>query len=162
MVRKKQPDKTDNVIDAISRAKEEVTSLKEELESWHDGMEGTNLENTQKYCTLEDAISELDEIKTELDSFGYGDLPEDVDMVVWKPLPRKASRAARASYAAVILESAAIVLAEWEDKHPEPGEDDEKAGEQWDIHVGACKELAADLDAQAERLQGVEFPGMYG
>lgn len=39
---------------------EEVTLLKDELEQWRDGMEGTNLENSATYEKLNEAIDELD------------------------------------------------------------------------------------------------------
>lgn len=52
-----------NVIDII----EEVNILKEELEEWKSNLEGTNLENTTKYEQLEEAISGLEEIESQLE-----------------------------------------------------------------------------------------------
>jgi chromosome segregation ATPase len=52
----------------------EIESLKDEIEQWKSGMEGTNLENTQKYqdlssCydTLETGIDALQNIDSSLD-----------------------------------------------------------------------------------------------
>jgi len=37
----------------------EIESVQEELENWRDGMSGTNLENTDKYSELEEAIDSI-------------------------------------------------------------------------------------------------------
>lgn len=43
----------------------EIESLLEEIQSWHDNMEGTNLESTGKLSELEDCVSELESIETD-------------------------------------------------------------------------------------------------
>jgi hypothetical protein len=46
----------------------DLDGLKEEVENQRDNMSGTNLENTQKYSTLDEAADALDSISQELDN----------------------------------------------------------------------------------------------
>ena len=46
----------------------DLDELKEEVENQRDNMQGTNLENTQKYSTLDEAADTLDSISQELDT----------------------------------------------------------------------------------------------
>jgi hypothetical protein len=48
----------------VEGAVSELLSLGEELEDWKSGMEGTALENTEKYSTLDDAASQLQCVET--------------------------------------------------------------------------------------------------
>jgi len=50
-----------HAVDAVRDAASDVGEVKEELESWKCGMEGTNLENTEKYGQLDEAVNLLDE-----------------------------------------------------------------------------------------------------
>jgi hypothetical protein len=53
----------------------EVDSLFEEIESWAEGMEGTNLENSFKYEQLEECkqyLEEIQDILSGLESFEGG------------------------------------------------------------------------------------------
>ena len=53
----------------------EVDSLFEEIESWAEGMEGTNLENSFKYEQLEECkqyLEEIQDILSSLESFEGG------------------------------------------------------------------------------------------
>lgn len=45
----------------------ELESLTEEIQSWRDGMQGTNLENTEKYSTLDETASTLENIEPSID-----------------------------------------------------------------------------------------------
>ena len=53
----------DDALQLCQDAKEEVDSLFEEIESWADGMQGTNLENSFKYEQLEECMQYLEEIQ---------------------------------------------------------------------------------------------------
>lgn len=61
----------------IKNPTSELSELKEELEGWHDNMSGTALENTQKYQTLEDAVSILDDVVNNLEMIDQN--PEDAE-----------------------------------------------------------------------------------
>ena len=53
----------DDALQLCQDAKEEVDSLFEEIESWADGMQGTNLESSFKYEQLEECMQYLEEIQ---------------------------------------------------------------------------------------------------
>ena len=77
MKRKSRRIRRDEALAKISEGLADIEALKDEIEEWRDGMEGTNLENTQKYedlneCAdaletgysdIEDAVSELENIE---------------------------------------------------------------------------------------------------
>ncbi len=46
----------------VESGQSEIACLQEEIESWQAGMEGTNLENTEKYSQLGDCIDSLEEV----------------------------------------------------------------------------------------------------
>ena len=63
---RKHKSRSDRLEDALllcQDAKAEVDSLFEEIESWADGMEGTNLEYSFKYGQLEECKQYLEEIQ---------------------------------------------------------------------------------------------------
>ena len=60
---KSRSDRLEDVITNCIDGREEVDSLYEEIESWIDNMNGTNLENTEKFQQLEECIGHLYEIK---------------------------------------------------------------------------------------------------
>ena len=49
-------------------AKTNIEELKDEITSWREGMEGTNLENTAKYGELEECEDALETLMDEIDS----------------------------------------------------------------------------------------------
>tara|TARA_R100001015_G_C4623984_1_gene181962 strand:+ start:406 stop:801 length:396 start_codon:yes stop_codon:yes gene_type:complete len=65
----------DDALGLCQDAKTEVDSLFEEIESWAEGMEGTNLENSFKYQQLEECkqyLEEIQDILSSLESFEGG------------------------------------------------------------------------------------------
>ena len=65
----------DDALGLCQDAKTEVDSLFEEIESWAEGMEGTNLENSFKYEQLEECkqyLEEIQDILSSLESFEGG------------------------------------------------------------------------------------------
>lgn len=58
-----------NVQTATSQAYDEINELKNELDSWKTGLEGTNLENSQKYSQLEDAIDALETLADDIQQY---------------------------------------------------------------------------------------------
>lgn len=59
-------------LDKVRAGIEEITELKDEIENWKSGLEGTNLESSQKYEALgecEDALSSvIDELENGVSS----------------------------------------------------------------------------------------------
>lgn len=69
---------------SASDSESDVDELKGELESWRDNMQGTNLEGTDKYQTLDESVQTLENCvgnigNADLDTFRYSDLasPEE-------------------------------------------------------------------------------------
>jgi hypothetical protein len=56
----------------------EWSDLLEELSSWKDGMDGTNLEYTDKYQTLESSVSELEDAISTIDNVSEPEFDGDV------------------------------------------------------------------------------------
>lgn len=52
----------------LDDAKSIIEELRDEIEQWKTGMEGTNLENTQKYQDLEECYSTLDDAVSNLEN----------------------------------------------------------------------------------------------
>lgn len=62
---------------------DQVQELTDEMGSWRDNMQGTNLENTSKYTTVEEAAAALEDVTQEIDNLDLapepaeGESPED-------------------------------------------------------------------------------------
>ena len=72
---KSRSTRLDDALSLCQDAKVEVDSLFEEIESWAEGMEGTNLENSFKYEQLEECkqyLEEIQDILSSLESFEGG------------------------------------------------------------------------------------------
>lgn len=69
---------------AIDQVKQDhvgdIEELRDEIENWKTGLEGTNLENSQKYSDLDECYNELDNLLSEIDSMSADDL--DLDSLV--------------------------------------------------------------------------------
>lgn len=63
----------DDLESALEDAKSEVESLRDEIEEWKGGMEGTNLENTEKYQTLSDCYDALEDMLSRLEDIEIPD-----------------------------------------------------------------------------------------
>jgi hypothetical protein len=57
----------------VNAAKEIVAELKSDAENWH-GMEGSNLENSQKFSDVEECVSQLEDLKTELENISFNNV----------------------------------------------------------------------------------------
>ena len=55
-------------LDEIRGGMEEIEGLKQEIEDWRTGMEGTNLENTEKYSQLQECEDALDTAYNDIES----------------------------------------------------------------------------------------------
>jgi len=66
-----QKSRAARLADAIASMRgglEEAQAIKEELENWRDGLTGTNLENSDLYSKLEEAVDILDSAVSEIES----------------------------------------------------------------------------------------------
>ena len=58
----------------------EIECLKDEIENWKSGMEGTNLENSNKYSELEECFGYLESAVSELESLSFdSEINEETD-----------------------------------------------------------------------------------
>jgi len=55
----------------------EIDSLKEEIENWKNGLEGTNLESSDKYNQLEEAVHNLESGSDELSNIFFSFVEEE-------------------------------------------------------------------------------------
>ena len=119
------PDEIREIAEKIFAIKEidysEVTELMDEMQSWRDGLEGTNLEYSEKFERITDAADVLEEIESELSII---EISVDVDKEDWIKK---------------------II------NNPDPDE----SGDELD-------EIADTIEEQANELENVEFPTMFG
>jgi len=157
----------------------DIAELKSELEQWKEGMDGTGLENTEKYQTLSDSIDALekgDDIET---AAGNIELPEELEsqeitFTYMRPYGKDPmTRAQRLSYCCASISAAVDAIRDYEPEEPEPiheedePETDEETGmedshqedeepEPWDV-----PSEVDDIQSALDELENVEFPGMY-
>ena len=138
---------------AFDDAKEEVEFLSEDMESWCDNMSGTSLENTDKYSQVDEAASSLENIQSTLESaedfFSKDGSVGAILKITVLPMLGKASRSARAGWAASVLEDVSAALLEYSEKVKD------------DAERSDIEETTGYLEDAASELQNVEFPGMY-
>lgn len=71
MARSKYKSRATRCADAIAEIQsglDAINELKDEIENWRDGLQGTNLENSDKYDQLESCIQELEQGADEIES----------------------------------------------------------------------------------------------
>ena len=119
------PDEIREIAEKIFAIKEidysEVTELMDEMQSWRDGLEGTNLEYSEKFERISDAADTLEAIESELSII---EIPPSVDKEDWI---KKAIN------------------------NPDPDES-----------ADVLEEIPDAIEEQANELESVEFPTMYG
>lgn len=152
--------------EAISNAKSEIDQLQSEMEEWAGNMEGTGLENTQKYEDvnstaeiLASAASPLEDI----DDDKLGTLAaQAIDSTEYRS--RRFPRHERLDNAVTLLQSAKEPLEETREKVQ--GEIDDPAFENADHTerenaLDMLDEVISALDDAINELESVEFPGMF-
>lgn len=161
---------TESLESRFNSGQGEIESLMEEINDWKGGMEGTGLENTGKFETLEEASSYLETINDELECIEVAELPIEIRerkiMVSRIGRKRSSSRYDRASEAAENLEAIAgeldIVIDELSKKRGEI--DTEKKGDEFDKLeelISRIEECTSTIQEQVDEIQNVEFPGMF-
>lgn len=146
-----RPVKTSNIEDALADAYSVADELLDEMQTWNDGLP-ENLRDSNTGQLLDAAVSELENV-----SGGPPELPEILPplRVPDPKLPKRASRADRASYAADILRAVADEIRQWMDVNRE-------AHEQAEVDTSECECVAGDLEDHADTLEGIEWPRMFG
>lgn len=180
----------DSISGALSAAVNEVRELTEEMTEWRDNMDGSGLENTEKFSMVEaaadslesadvDAIEELPDLEDD------DDVPIDLDdsitvtLLQNKNKRRSNARWARLSNAVSYLEVAKGAL---ENKHSglrsraedlevtlnamseDHDERDalEREHDEAEERASTVEEFITEIESVIDELANVEFPGMFG
>jgi chromosome segregation ATPase len=165
------------IADCLNNAKDEIESLSDEMSSWRDNMEGTNLEYTSKYETvsesadmLEDQLGSLENVISEIEEIEGFDLQKTTEVTLTES--RKPSRRDRLDMATAYLSAAKDELQDQVDEMrekvrqleeldvltPEQKEEMDKLEQSAD----SMEDQLNELDNIISELEGIEFPGMYG
>lgn len=128
--------------DLVTMSYEELDNLKEELEQWRDGMMGTNLESSEKYNMLDEAVNALEECQApEPETWPHNEARISYSDMVPKRKRRNPSRAVRLANATGRLQA---VIDFYQSLDEQPDE---------------VTELVEHLE---QHVIEVELPGMYG
>jgi len=152
-----------SVTDLVSGAISVFGELKDEMEEWRDNLDGTGLENTNKYSMVEAAaeqleycteeISEFDAVMEKINSaFGEGG---DLKAVVLPTLRNRRcpdSRPNRLSDAVTEMEAAKEAIDDFKNAL-----DEEKEQE----FIQEIEYVIGELDEMISNAECVEFPGMF-
>jgi len=138
---------TDTATSIISGAYSDIIDLCEELSSWRDNIQGTGLENTDRYNTLDDAVSTLENISEPT-------IPEwfnNFKILRLPNLERHRSRTTRASNAKAdidaVVEEVSQIL-DIDNKIPKEMKDE-------------IQECLNQIENDFNEVENVEFPSMY-
>jgi hypothetical protein len=157
---------TTSIENAISDAIGEATSLGEECREVCDNMP-ESLQSTSRYEALDNAANELEG----LDEPEVPEVLKEVQVTYGVELPRSRrhglSRASRASNAEGTMRSVIDAAQEWLDNAEAEykakfGDDEPEDDSEYSVNISAVEELRDACEEIAEKLSGVEFPGMYG
>lgn len=176
---KKVMKETTTIEAAFGVAKDEIQALSDEMGEWRDNLQGTGLENTGKFETIQETAYALEMVR---DNLEYHDLPEvlngwPVEYTYLRPYGRKPmSRYDRSSMALNALYAVASILSlirdAWDEKK-KPGaasedvailEADQLRGlneEQMEELLERAKEVEDACEEACSELENVEFPGFY-
>lgn len=150
---------TSTVLGAIEGAFAELSSLKDECESWKDSLE-EKFSGTDKYNTLEATVSALEfaddvpDLPEECGNFGISYVENQ---------SRNLSRAKRRDNATSALSAAIDGIREWASERREAADvADEDEADEIETEATEAEEAADTLEGQKDEADGAEFPGMYG
>ena len=128
----------------LEDARLDIQSLEEEMSTWCDNLEGTPLENTSKYDAVRDCADTLGDLASRMEDIA---LPEEcayrdtsISYLWVHPYGHSIGRSWRAGQVIASLEAVAEAI------HKTTPSD---------------AEIVDDLQAIADELGGVDFPGMF-
>ena len=150
---------------AVDSAVEDIVGLRDEVQAWREGLEGTNLEQSDRYSTLTETEGMLDNA-----DYAEFEIPEPVGEIALKittthkryrtgdPRWKRLENACTFLSAAVSAIGALDDPAEYEDKDEDDRPDDLLSVEDYELVTGAKDEL----EALISDVEGAEFPRMFG
>ena len=147
---------TTKLWDAVCNAHGDLECLRDEVEEWRSGMEGTGLESTGKYSMLEEAGQQLETAIDNLDEVISGDCPsvlEDISITYHEERRKSMSRARRLGNCTRQIDIAydgVLMIA---------GDlDAEGSDEEMSDRLTVIRDA---LEAAQSEIESVEFPGMF-
>lgn len=135
-------------IGSVEDAFSVIAELGDEMRSNADNMQGTNLEQTEKYTTTEEAADTLEAISAPDVPEVISDIGIEWSEAINKRKGRGESRDVRLSNALACIEAAAGAAQAWLEEHPEHEDADDVSQFHSEL------EDACDIE--------VEFPRMFG
>ena len=160
MRKEKRVVETLSILDAIDAARFEAEALHDEMQEWASNLE-ERFSTTDKYSRVSETADALDSVVSDLETIQVPGAAETrpVEIVTFTPYGRRGpSRATRASNASNYLSAAASGLSAWIEEmraRQDLTEDETDALDEAESVVG-------EIEAQADELGGLDFPGMYG
>lgn len=139
---------SDTVGEVISTSFGEIESLADEMTSWADSLEGTNLENSDKYSRIREAEDALANISEPVVPEEIEDKTVTYSIQIPKSKTKSTSRAVRLANVIGMLDAVGQLCYEFS---AESDEDDDEA-----------EDLANNIQSIIDEIEGVEFPGMFG
>lgn len=149
------------VTDAIENGLSELQELRDEMQSWRDGMED-KLSHTDKYQQVSDACDALDSSDTsiEIDDEDAGDRRVDVSLGSKRRMPRWLRRDNAVAMLSAARDSLEALADELESEVNDAEDDQEEHQELCD-RAETLRATVQELEEVIGECEGVEFPGMY-
>lgn len=144
---------TDFVAGRVGNAVETIESLRDELDEWHSNMDGTGLENTEKYQQLEDAVEQLEAACSALEDQDAPEIVASLPVIVLPTTRKRRCPYSRPNQQADTLSELGAVRDTLDEFCDHKGITEETKQEVQD-YVG-------QIDTAIDELEAVEFPGMY-
>jgi hypothetical protein len=140
----------EGTVSSIEDAYSAIAELGEEMRSNADNMQGTNLEQTEKYTATEEAADTLEAISAPDVPDVISELAMSWSESINKRKGRGPSRDVRLGNAIAILHAAVEVAQSWAADNPDHDDHDD------------VEQFISDLEDTISDTENVEFPGMFG
>lgn len=166
---------TTDVEGAFSSGREDVTSLKEEMEEWKDNLEGNNMEHLPKFEEVSECFDALDNGVGTLEGIEVPSCLDGVTVAYTTDTRQSAgSRSGRMANALNALDAAKSACEAWLEENPELEADEaegydgdpddfisEEAVQERETERGEVEEFMNELENGYSELENASFPGMY-
>jgi len=159
MGRKRKVDEVSmTVVDAISSAQSDLQELFDECDNWKSGMEGTGLENSNKYSMLDDVCSTLESAISELDSIDTSTV-SGLDELTFKCILRYKRQKSRADRTSDIVSYLECAVGKIEDRVSEL--EDLPETDEMEEQINNLNEIKDYIESATSDLESADYPGMY-
>jgi len=136
----------------IGNAYSDLMSLAEEMRDWASNMEGTGLENTEKYQTVSETADALDSLNEAEVPASLAELTVTYQETLPYDKRRGPSRATRRDNCVAMLQQSIEALQALRDAEGPPLSEED---------LQNLEALADDLQETIDEVEGLEFPSMF-